>query len=471
MRRLPYILLLLCLLLSVLSPCAFALEAPQLNGKAAVLIDLDSGRVLFGLNMDEERAPASLTKVMTVLLALEALFALWLLYRSGCIKSAAQWSVAVTLLLAAFVPRLLALKYETLDYQDWLRIWLTALRENGAWVGLSKPIWNCNYNVPYLYFLALISKSDIYELLLIKLLSIFFDVLMAYVVMKFVGIFTDSPARRLIAFIGILWLPTVFLNGAYWGQCDVIYASFAVLALYLALSDRPGWSVAAAAISVSFKLQGIFLLPIYPILLFAKKVKIRHLFLFPAVYIAALLPAVLAGRNFWELLTLYYNNTSTIGDGLNYNSSSIYSLIDFSRLPVESAATIGVLLAFFLCGVMYVWFLLRREEISDRAILAAAVVLCLGVPYLLPHMHDRYFFLADVLTFALAVVVPAMSLPALLVSFGSFLGYHAYLRMRFLVPMSWGGVSMLLALLSALGFTAFCFRQPKKLLTNGEDLL
>ena len=60
------------LLLGMAAPCAFALEPPTLNGRAAVLVDLDSGRVLYGLNQDAERAPASLTKVMTVLLALEA---------------------------------------------------------------------------------------------------------------------------------------------------------------------------------------------------------------------------------------------------------------------------------------------------------------------------------------------------------------------------------------------------------------
>ena len=65
-------LLIFVLLLSIAAPCAFAIEPPELNGKAAVLVDLDSGRVLYGLNQDAERAPASLTKVMTVLLALEA---------------------------------------------------------------------------------------------------------------------------------------------------------------------------------------------------------------------------------------------------------------------------------------------------------------------------------------------------------------------------------------------------------------
>ncbi len=65
--------LLLCLLMGMAAPGAHALTAPSLNGKAAILVDLDSGRVLYGYNMDDERAPASLTKVMTVLLALEAL--------------------------------------------------------------------------------------------------------------------------------------------------------------------------------------------------------------------------------------------------------------------------------------------------------------------------------------------------------------------------------------------------------------
>ncbi len=69
------LLLTLTLLLALASPCAHALEAPTLNGQAAVLVDLDGGRVLYGYHMDDERAPASLTKVMTVLLALEAISA------------------------------------------------------------------------------------------------------------------------------------------------------------------------------------------------------------------------------------------------------------------------------------------------------------------------------------------------------------------------------------------------------------
>lgn len=72
-RILPLFLALL-LLFTALSPAALALDEPPLeSAKAVVLVDLDSGRLLYSKNMDEQRSPASLTKIMTVLLAIEAL--------------------------------------------------------------------------------------------------------------------------------------------------------------------------------------------------------------------------------------------------------------------------------------------------------------------------------------------------------------------------------------------------------------
>lgn len=65
--------LLICLVMAMAAPSAYALDEPDINAKAAVLVDLDSGKVLYGHNQDVQRAPASLTKVMTVLLTLEAI--------------------------------------------------------------------------------------------------------------------------------------------------------------------------------------------------------------------------------------------------------------------------------------------------------------------------------------------------------------------------------------------------------------
>ncbi len=66
------LIILICLVLGMGSPAAYALDEPEIPAKAAILVDLDSGRVIYSLNMDEQRSPASLTKIMTVLLALEA---------------------------------------------------------------------------------------------------------------------------------------------------------------------------------------------------------------------------------------------------------------------------------------------------------------------------------------------------------------------------------------------------------------
>ncbi len=64
--------ILLCLLLSAAAPPAFALEPPELTAKAWIVIDLGTGEVIAEHNADAQRSPASLTKIMTGLLAVEA---------------------------------------------------------------------------------------------------------------------------------------------------------------------------------------------------------------------------------------------------------------------------------------------------------------------------------------------------------------------------------------------------------------
>ena len=70
-KLLPVILL-LSTLLSVFAPGALASPAPSLNGRNIVLIDLNTGRVIYSKDPDIVVAPASLTKIMTVLLAVES---------------------------------------------------------------------------------------------------------------------------------------------------------------------------------------------------------------------------------------------------------------------------------------------------------------------------------------------------------------------------------------------------------------
>lgn len=399
-----------------------------------------------------------------LLLILEGAFALWLLYRAGLMKKPAYASAAVILVILAFGARFAVLDYQTLDYQDFLSRWVDYFRRSGGFRALREQVGN--YNIPYLYFLALFSYSSISDLYLIKLLSIFFDIILAWASMLLLGRYTQSPARRMGLFFTVLFLPTVFLNGSLWAQCDSSYVALAVLGIYLALDDRPVLSMVCAALSFGFKLQAVFILPVYAVLWMRGKFKWQHFLVFPAAYVVLVLPAVLLGRPFIETLTLYFNQTGSIGDGLNYNSPSVYSLFQYS-LPEqynEFASQLGIIAAFVYMAVLLLICFFNRRRISDKAVLGAALLFAIGIPFLLPHMHDRYFFAADILSLILAFTAAEYFIAAVLVQFASLLGYHAYLKMRYLLLMDKGAAALIaaLAVSSIFFYNSLCEKKKKK---------
>ena len=352
---------------------------------------------------------------------------------------------AVFLLLALFL-RSLCMGHETLDYQDFLSVWVQYFRDHGGFAALADSIGN--YNVPYLYFLALFSYFKADDLYLIKLLSIVFDFLLAWGAMRLVGTVTKSAGKRLFTFLAILLLPTVILNGSLWGQCDSIYVSLAVWSIYFALSDHPVRAVVFITLSFSFKLQAVFLMPIFAVFLMMKKIRWPHLLIFPLTYLIVVAPAVLLGRPLLDTLTLYFNQAGSVGSGLNYNSPSIFAFLthEMDTETTEIFASLGIGAAFAaMCLVLY-WFWRRRHRLRNETVLTCCLFLAICIPFLLPHMHDRYFFAADILSLVFAAAVPRLSVVPVCVSFASLLGYHAYLKMRYLLPMSYGSIALLLAM-------------------------
>lgn len=386
--------------------------------------------------------------VILLLLAI-ALLSLLLLRRAGLMDSFPRSVTCVLLTILAFVIRWAVLDYETLDYQNFLTHWVSFFRENGGFRALAKPVGN--YNIPYLYFLALFSYLDIKDLYLIKLLSIFFDVILAWASMLMVSRFTGSKNRLTGVFFAVLFLPTVFLNGSLWSQCDSIYVALAILSLYLALEDRPVLSILCITLSFGFKLQAVFIMPVFAVLWFAGKIKFRHFFIFPVTYAVLVLPAVIAGRPFMDCISLYFNQTGSIGSGLNYNSPSIFGILYNVQNPELASKVAIAAAAVLMLAVLAVCFVYRRR-LGDKAILGAAFLLCLGIPFLLPHMHDRYFFLTDIVSLIVAFSCLWYSPAAILAQFASLLGYHAYLKMRYLLTMNYGASALIVVLAFALVF-------------------
>jgi hypothetical protein len=90
-----------------------------------------------------------------------------------------------------------------------------------------------------------------------------------------------------------------------------------------------------------------------------------------------------------------------------------------------------------------------------------AVVLAIGVPFLLPHMHERYFFLADVLTLCWAFADRKKIPVCVLVNISSLASYLVYLRLQYNCVISIWGVRFVMPLEAAAMFAALILSAMK----------
>ena len=335
----------------------------------------------------------------------------------------------------AFFLRAMFLDHQSGDYLDFLSRWVAVFRENGGFAAMKMPIGN--YNAPYLYFLALISYIPISDLYLIKLISMFFDVALAWGGLRLVRrLCPGQSLRPLLCFCVLLLLPTVILNGACWAQCDSLYGALVLHALASALEGK-GWSsTVVLGVAFSFKLQTIFLVPLWGVLWLCGRLKFRQLFGFPAGYGAAILPALLLGKPLGDILGVYLGQTQEGLGILCYNASSIYSFLPYGFQGNERlGALLGIAAAFVLVLALLAAGFFLKNRMSDSVLLAAAVVMAVGVPFLLPYMHDRYFLLAAVW----ACASPRHAPCAAAVQLSSLMAYLNYLRGRYSLVLHLGG--------------------------------
>lgn len=129
-----------------------------------------------------------------------------------------RWETVCLALLPvglALLLRTLLLDHITDDYVTFLSDWAAFFRENGGWAAVALP--KGNYTAPYLYFLAAISYLPFYDLYLIKLFSILFDVILAWGGCRLVqALVPGDRYRGAAAFCLLLLLPTVILNASAW---------------------------------------------------------------------------------------------------------------------------------------------------------------------------------------------------------------------------------------------------------------
>ncbi len=303
-------------------------------------------------------------------------------------------SAAAILMRASFIDRSAG------DYDIYLEEWLAQLAAGSFSDGMRRTI--SDYNVLYQYILFLITRMPVPGLYAIKAFSFMGDALLAGAAASLAGGVAGDRRRGALAFGVVALLPSIAVNGGMFAQCDSLYAACALWGLALALDGKPGRSAACFALSLAFKLQAVFLLPIVCVLWADKKLRLGDALVFIGTLMLVMIPALIGGKGLLEILSIYTAQTGNY-QALTYNAANFYGLVVTGGLDTYAYGNFSLAMAVGACMLNVGAGVMRRGKMDAGDYVRLAAILVMAVVFLLPRMHERYFYMALPLLAALAV--------------------------------------------------------------------
>jgi Gpi18-like mannosyltransferase len=351
------------------------------------------------------------------------------------VSSPAFLVIIVLLVAGSLLFRRYSLPAMTSDMEDGLFRWYGFILKRGFQNAFKEDF--ALYTPPYLYLLALATLFDgiVSRITLIKLISIFFDGLSAFFVYKLTWLKYPKTYVPLFAAALAFTLPTVMLNSSYWGQCDSIYTSFLLACVYFLLTERPIWAMFFFSLAFAFKLQSIFLLPFLGVYTLRGKIPWLSYLLIPVVYIAFSIPTIFAGRPWLDVLTIYAHQTDKFPKWSSV-TPTLYLLLE-GRVPLtETLSTMVVAGAVLIAAVWVLFTWKKRGTENFYSMLLNALVSVSMVPFILPRMHQRYFYPQDVFSLVIAFFRPELWFLPILSQVVSVIAYGPYLfNTTFRIPL------------------------------------
>ena len=161
----------------------------------------------------------------------------------------------------------------------------------------------------------------------------------------------------------------------------MIYTSLCLTALYMALQKKSARSMILFGMALSFKLQTVFFLPALLPLWLRKDIKLRHLALIPAAYMAMMIPAFWGGKSLHHALTVYTAQASTY-NFMTVNGPSLYNFLPASMdrgtlytMFSGMAMALGMAMLVIVCLMVC----LHREHITREGTLLTCLLVLGGV--------------------------------------------------------------------------------------------
>ncbi len=353
-------------------------------------------------------------------------------------------SFIICLFVFSFLIRWKLMPIESADFWGFLEDWMLQIRAGGGFKSLDHQI--SNYTSPYMYLMCLVSYLTENNLYGLKMISVVFDYLAAAAVFLIVYRLTGNVRRSIMGMAALLLCPTVILDGAYWCQCDIIYTTFLLFALYYFFMDNSRLCLIFVGISFAFKLQALFLVPFFIIMWLKRKtIRIVDFLWIPVVYVISALPAWGFGRDFKELLGIYFDQAQSYPWGtLEY--PNIYALLGEAMPDMRHAGEVssaGTYMTIILLGCIAYYFYVKRINLTGEIMITLALFTTAIIVYSLPHMHERYGFLVDLL----AIIYGMLNRKKLPAACGfmlvSVLSFMPYLIAVHIVPIQYVAIGLL----------------------------
>ncbi len=339
-------------------------------------------------------------------------------------------AAAVVLALCLIAVRILLWPIHTPDLDIAFLPWQATLIEHGRWLSLKHPVGDY---FPAYYEMAILSsllEPHLSRVAQVKLVPFCFDLLSAAIAYPLAAVLQKSsatqvsPAPRILAVFAVLAGPTVIVNSAVMGQQDMTFTFFLLTTVLSVAAGAGALAPLFFGLALAFKLQAIFLSPFFLAMILRRRIPWWSLLLLPAGWLIALTPPLLVGASLREYVSLPFTQMSEI-PALAVNVGNPWIIANFLHLPARIGVLCGMLVS-ACAGSAIVVLGLRRAADTACGIVAIAALSLLTMPYILPKMHDRYFFPAEVLLCILACVDLSFVPPAALVVVASLISYAGY---------------------------------------------
>lgn len=311
------------------------------------------------------------------------------------------------LLTVSFFVRILYSDFISHDYINFLSKWMEEYRN----LNISDCFKNQVGNYPplYNYFLILFSRIPLKDMYLIKVFSLYGEIIMYLLAAKLAAFIREEKFSFLLL-ASLTLIPTFLLNSSQWGQCDCFYTACALGAVYLALKHKSVACFFVLGLGLAFKMQMLLIFPAILVFLISKNgdgkkyLLWRWIWVLPLVFFAFSSLPVFFGGSFFKVLKVYANQAVTgNGTGLNLHCANI--LLPFSDIPRGCVAYYILLVLFILITAFVDIFIIVFTNhksggvMEKEQLLLLCLILSFCSVFFMPKMVDRFFHIPEILAF------------------------------------------------------------------------